>query len=154
MITLIAACSKNRVIGKDNKLIWHIPDDLKRFKKLTGGNPILMGRKTFESIGRALPNRVNIILTRDKTFTAPGCLIYNNLEEVIALYRSNLWVIGGSEIYSQLLSYADCVELTLLDKEFEGDSYFPELPSVWKIDSKEDYSHEGLDYSYITYRKS
>ncbi len=154
MITLIVACSENRVIGKDNKLIWHLPDDLKRFKRLTSGNPILMGRKTFESIGKALPNRTNVILTRNVLFNPPGCLIYNNIEDVVNLYRANLWVIGGSDIYTQMLQYADCVELTLVKKDFEGDSYFPELSDDWKIVAKEDFNGDEFDYSYITYHKS
>lgn len=153
MITLIAACSSNRVIGKDNTLIWRLPEDLKRFKRLTNGNPILMGRKTFESIGKALPNRTNIILTRDTNFKADGCLIYNRLEDVIALYSSNLWVIGGSEIYTQLLPLADCIELTYINKEYDGDSYFPELPSIWKVDAQEDFKGEEFDYSFITYKR-
>lgn len=154
MITIIAACSSNRVIGKDNTLIWRLPEDLKRFKALTNGNPILMGRKTYESIGRALPNRTNIILTRDPNFKAEGCLIYNRLEDVISLYSSNLWVIGGSDIYTQLLPFADCVELTYIDKEFEGDSFFPNLPNVWKIDTKEDFTGSDFNYSFITYRRN
>jgi dihydrofolate reductase len=86
MITLIAACSKNRVIGKDNQLIWKVPGDLKRFKELTTSHPILMGRKTFESIGKPLPNRTNIVITRDKNWKHEGCLVYNNFEDVLSIF--------------------------------------------------------------------
>ena len=124
MITLIAACSSNRVIGKDNTLIWNVPGDLKRFKELTYGNPILMGRKTFDSIGRPLPKRTNIVVTRDNNWSREGVFVYNDINEAISEYKNtNLFVIGGGEIYSSLIDIADKIELTLIDKEFDGDSY-------------------------------
>lgn len=154
MITLIAACSTNRVIGKDNTLIWKVPGDLKRFKELTTGHTILMGRKTFESIGKPLPNRQNVILTKNKDFQVDNCLVYNNLEEVLSLFeKQNLWVIGGGEIYKQLLPYCDRIELTLIHKEFEGDAFFPELNDNWVIENKEDHTCEDFEFSYITYGK-
>lgn len=153
MITLIAACSSNRIIGKDNQLIWNVPGDLKRFKDLTSGHPILMGRKTFESIGRPLPKRTNIIITRDKSYKQDGCYVYNSFDEALPLYETqNLFVIGGGEIYQQLLKHADKIELTLIDKEFEGDTKFPVLDeNIWVIQNKEDCSCEEFDYHYITY---
>ena len=153
MITLIAACSKNRVIGKDNTLIWNIPGDLKRFKELTSGHTILMGRKTFESIGRPLPNRRNVILTRDKEFKAEGCLIYSDLKEVLELFGNDLFIIGGEQIYKQTIGYADYIELTLIHKEFEGDAYFPEIPE-WFTEIKgkrQNLECEEFKWSYITY---
>ncbi len=150
MISIIVACSKNNVIGNDNKLIWHLPNDLKRFKRLTNGNPILMGRKTFESIGRPLPNRINIILTRDKNFKADGCIVYNNIEEALEIFHTNLWVIGGSEIYNQFLPHANSIEMTLIDKEFEGDSYFPELDKSWNIVNAEQHTNDEFSYSFIS----
>lgn len=152
MITLIAACSKNRVIGKDNQLVWHLPDDLKRFKKLTTGKTVLMGRKTFESIGRPLPNRTNIILTSDKNFNAEGCVVYHDLAEALK-HDSEIMVIGGSQIYQQSLPFADKVELTLIESEFEGDVYFPELDSTWQIDRSEINQNENYKWQYITYIK-
>ena len=95
MITLIAACSKNRVIGDKNKLIWHVPGDLKRFKELTSGHTVLMGRKTFESIGKPLPNRRNVILSRDINLNIEGCLVYSNLTEVLELFGNDLFIIVG-----------------------------------------------------------
>jgi dihydrofolate reductase len=152
MITLIAACSKNRVIGKDNQLIWKVPGDLKRFKELTTGHPILMGRKTFESIGRPLPNRTNIVITRDKNWKQEGCLVYNNFEDVLSIFeKENLFVIGGGEIYKMLINLADKIELTLIDKDFEGDAYFPEIDSNWTVEKVESQSCPEFDYSYITY---
>ena len=152
MITIIAACSKNRVIGKDNQLIWNVPGDLKRFKEITTGNPILMGRKTFDSIGKPLPNRRNIVITRDKNWQHEGCLVYDNFQDAISDFKGeNIFVIGGGEIYKMLISLADKIELTLIDKDFEGDTYFPVIDDNWIVEEEE--SHECLDFSYyyITY---
>ena len=153
MITLIAACSKNRVIGKDNKLIWHVPGDLKRFKELTSGHTVLMGRKTFESIGRPLPNRRNIILSRDTNLQIEGCLVYSNLTEVLELFGNDLFIIGGEEIYKQTIGYADFIELTLIQKEFEGDAFFPQIPEYFnEIKSRrQNLECDEFKYSYITY---
>jgi len=154
MITLIAACSTNRVIGKDNQLIWHVPGDLKRFKNLTSGHIVLMGRKTFESIGRPLPNRTNIIISRDTSLKVEGCIIYNDYREVFSIFEKNeIFVIGGGEIYQQLLPYADKIELTLIDKEFEGDTYFPDLNSSWVEENRESLTCPEFDYHYITYKR-
>lgn len=152
MITLIAACSSNRVIGKDNQLIWKVPGDLKRFKELTTGHPILMGRKTFDSIGRPLPNRTNIVITRDKNWKHEGCLVYNNFEDVLSLFeKQNLFVIGGGEIYKKLIGLADKIELTLIKKDFEGDAFFPEIDSNWTVENIENHSCDEFEFSYITY---
>jgi len=152
MITLIAACSKNRVIGCDNKLLWNIPEDLQRFRRLTSGNPIVMGRKTYESIGRPLPNRTNIILSKQKNLRIKDCLIYSNIHEVMSLWQnSNLFVIGGGEIYSMFLPFADKIELTLIDKEYQGDVYFPELDSSWNLDSEISSSHEDINFKFQTF---
>ena len=153
MITLLAACSKNRVIGIDNKLPWHLPEDLKRFKKLTSGKAILMGRKTYESIGsKPLPNRTNIVLTKDKTFSSNGALVYNNLDEALPIF-SDIIIVGGSEIYKQTLSIADVIELTLIDKDFEGDSYFPEINDKFVEEKRESYNNGEFDYHFITYKR-
>jgi len=153
MITLLAACSKNRVIGINNKLPWHLPEDLKRFKKLTSGKEILMGRKTYESIGsKPLPNRTNIVLTKDKTFSSNGALVYNNLDEALPIF-SDIIIVGGSEIYKQTLSIADVIELTLIDKDFEGDSYFPEIDDNFVEEKRESYNNGEFDYHFITYKR-
>ena len=155
MITLITACSKNRVIGKDNELIWHLPEDLKRFKKLTTNKVVVMGRKTYESIGRPLPNRTNIILTRKKDFKPTGCIVYNNINDVLSIFdKSDVWVIGGGQVYKQFLKHANKIELTFLDKEFDGDSFFPILnKDDWEITNLEERSSDDLDFKYITYER-
>jgi dihydrofolate reductase len=154
MITLIAACSKNRVIGKDNTLIWNVPGDLKRFKNLTSGHVVIMGRKTFESIGRPLPNRTNVVISRDTNLKIDGCIIYNDYREVLTIFENQeIFVIGGGEIYQQLLPYVDKIELTLIDKEFEGDTYFPELNTSWVEENRESLTCSEFDYHYITYKR-
>jgi dihydrofolate reductase len=154
MITLIAACSENRVIGKDGTLIWHIPEDLKRFKKLTLGNPIVMGRKTYESIGKRLPGRTNIILSRDKNLRIDGCLVYNKISDILEIFeKNNIFVIGGGEIYKQFLDKADRIELTLIHKNFDGDTYFPEIGNNWQVVESQKSTFEDIDIDYISYQK-
>lgn len=158
-LTLIAAMSKNRIIGNNNELIWHLPADLKRFKSLTNGHHIIMGRKTYESLGRPLPNRTNIIITRQKDFQAPGCLIVHSLEEAIqkSIGDEQPFIVGGAEIYKQALPYANKIELTIVDSEYDGDSSFPEIDAKkWEIVSKENYPSDEKNkhnMSFIQYRK-
>ncbi|MFT4031477.1 MAG: dihydrofolate reductase [Siphonobacter sp.] len=126
MIHLIVAVAENGAIGKDNQLLWHLPDDLKRFKQLTTGHPVIMGRKTYESIGKPLPNRTNIIITRDQNYTAEGCVVVSSVEE--ALYANeDVYIIGGAEIYRQTLPYADNIHLTEVHTSIEGDTFFPKI---------------------------
>lgn len=150
MITLIAACSRNRVIGKDNQLIWHLPEDLKRFKELTTGKTVLMGRKTFESIGRPLPKRTNIIVTSDKNYKAEGCVVYNDLSEALK-HDKDIMVIGGSQIYQQCLDLAHDIQLTIIDQDFEGDAFFPELGSNYQLFSSESHQNEDYKWQYNRY---
>ena len=151
MITIIAACSANHVIGKDNKLIWRVPGDLKRFKDMTSGHTVLMGRKTYESIGKPLPNRRNVVISRNPNLIIEGCFNHTNLDECINLYKNDLYIIGGEDIYKQTLSYADRIELTLIDKNFEGDAFFPKIPDCFKETSRIDMECDEFKYSYITY---
>lgn len=127
MINLIAAVSKNLQIGMHNQMPWHIPEDLKYFKEVTTGHPVIMGRKTFESIGYPLPNRRNIVLTRDHTFTHEDVEVLHSFEEALELCcsLSNSFIIGGGEIYKAFLPYADHLYLTLIDEIIEGDTSFP-----------------------------
>jgi dihydrofolate reductase len=150
MITIIAASSKNGVIGKENTLPWRLPEDLKRFKSLTTGKNVLMGRKTYESIGKPLPNRTNIVVTRDTAFKADGVLVYNSLEQVLPIFR-DIVVIGGGEIYNQFINKADVIELTLIDKEFEGDAFFPTIDKNWKEINRETQKNTEFEYHFITY---
>lgn len=142
IISLIAAMGRNRVIGKDNALPWRLPADMKRFKNLTLGKPIIMGRKTFESIGRPLPGRTNIIITRDKDFHAQGCVILHSLDEAItsADGAEELMVIGGSSVFQQFLPYAKRIYLTIIDEDIEGDVFFPEF------DKNEWHERERIEY--------
>ena len=153
MITLIAAVSKNGVIGIDNKLPWTLPEDLKRFKKLTTGKVVLMGRKTFESIGKPLPNRTNVILSRDPLFRPDGVLVYSNIEEVLPIFY-DIIIIGGENIYKQFIDRADVIELTYIDKEFEGDSYLPKINEKLFFESnRESHKNDEFDYHFITYKR-
>ena len=138
IVSLMVAYSKNRVIGKDIRLLWRLSDDLKNFKRVTSGHHIIMGRKTYESIGRALPNRTNVVITRNKNFQAPGCVVVHSLEAAIDFARDNgetqAIITGGGEIYQQALSIVDKMYITEVDCEIDGDAYFPEIDtSNWKL---------------------
>ncbi len=156
MIKIIVATSKNRVIGDSNKLIWHLPADLKRFKEITTGHPIVMGRKTYESIGRPLPNRRNIIITKDINYNVDGCEVVNSIEEALLLTNNDCFIIGGGEIYKQTLPLASQIYLTLVDEEFDGDTYFPEIDKAWFLSSEEKFQSDEKNphnYSFMTYEK-
>ena len=159
IITLIAAAAKNDALGKDNDLIWHISEDLKRFKRLTTGHAIIMGRKTFESMPKALPNRTNIVLTRNKNYKADGALVTSTVEEALDLAKEDNqpFIIGGAQIYSLFMEYCDRIELTRVHHEFEADVFFPKIDaSKWNISKKEFVSkteNQPYSYSYITYDK-
>jgi dihydrofolate reductase len=165
-ISIIVAKSINNVIGKDNKLIWHLPNDLKYFKTITTGKPVIMGRKNYLSIPekfRPLPNRVNIVLTRQKSFEAPGCILKNSLEDAILFCKENnheeCFIIGGGEVYKQAMDkdLADKLYITEVFEKFEGDTFFPELDlGKWqKISSQHnqtDATHRH-NYSFDVYEK-
>ena len=150
MVNIIACVSKNGVIGRDNDLIWKIPDDLKRFKSLTSGNVIVMGRKTFESIGsKPLPNRTNVVVTRSKI---DGVHCFSSTEEVLNTFKDkNIWVIGGQRIFESFLDVASTLEITEVDYLADGDVYFPNIPEYFKVISSIDGEHNGLKYKFITY---
>lgn len=154
MLSIIVAADRNNVIGKDNALIWHLPNDLRYFKEKTTGHAIIMGRRTFESVGKPLPNRRNIIITRNPGFRAEGCEVATSLEEALALLdpQDENFIVGGEEIYRQALPLTDRVYLTRIDHEFEGDRHFPQLGTEWKlvderdgiVDEKNLYAHSFL----------
>lgn len=156
MIRIIAAISKNRVLGDDNKLIWSLPNDLKRFKKLTTNNVIVMGRKTYESIGKPLPNRRNIVITRDKNYHHENIEVVNSIEEALLLCNNDCFIIGGGQIYKQTLELAHKIHLTFIDEEFEGDTIFPKLGKEWcevsRIDNEINESH-NYKYTFIDYER-
>jgi dihydrofolate reductase len=157
-ITIIAAIGKNRELGKDNDLLWHLPNDLKRFKKVTKGHTVIMGRKTFESLGKALPHRTNIIITRNKNYTAENCTVVNSLAEALQkVTNDNPFILGGAEIYAQSMDIADTLDLTLVDATFEADAFFPEIDTtIWKEVYREDHKTDEqhpYNYSFVTYKK-
>ena len=132
--SILVAVSENGVIGKDNNLVWHLPVDLKFFKEKTSGHHIIMGRKTHESVGRPLPNRVNIVISRSADYKADGCIVVQSLKEAIdtVVDDSEAFICGGAEIYKQALDVADRMYLTRVHNEFEGDTFFPEFDTkVW-----------------------
>ena len=152
MINIIVAASLNNVIGKNNKLLWRQSADLKRFKELTTCKTVVMGRKTFDSIGKPLPNRRNIVITR-QSIEIPGCEMVNSLEDAIKL-DNEIFIIGGGEIYQKSIILADKIFFTLIKTEVEGDTYFPVLGDEWKIESKDDFLKDEknqFDYQFINY---
>ena len=157
MITLVVAVSKNGVIGDDNKLIWHLPEDLKRFKKLTTGNVVVMGRKTHESIGRVLPNRLNVIMSNNIRWHNPlgdGCVVCYSIEEVLEKFKyRDLYIIGGGQIYEKFLPYADYIEMTLIDKEYKGDTLFSMIGNDWVEESRQSNKTEEFDYHFIKIKR-
>lgn len=160
MITIIAAVSENNALGKDNQLLWHLPEDFKRFKNLTSGHSIIMGRKTFESFPKPLPNRTHIIITRQLDYTAPaGCIVVPSLEKAIELCSKNeeAFVIGGGEIYQQALELVNKIDITRVHTTLEADTFFPAIDTTkWELvfeefhpkDEKHDY-----DFTFLTYLK-
>ncbi|MGM7701390.1 dihydrofolate reductase [Pseudalkalibacillus sp. Hm43] len=138
MISLLFAMGKNHVIGKNNDLPWRLPEDLKWFKQVSTGHTVIMGRKTYESIGKPLPNRKNVIVTNDKEYEAEGCIVTHSIEEALQQDGDETIVIGGAKIYEQVLDDADRLYMTYIDEEFEGDTFFPEYDeSEWELTSKE-----------------
>lgn len=153
-LSIIAAMSENRVIGNENKLVWNIPEELKRFRELTSGHPIIMGRKTHESIGRVLPNRTNIIITRDKDYKVEGAIIVHSLEEAIELARAQpgsdeIFVIGGGQIYQQAIPLADRIYLTVVEGNYQGDTFFPDYSGFKNIISRKRVNSPEVNYLLI-----
>lgn len=159
MITIIAAIANNSALGMNNKLIWHLPEDLKRFKRVTNGHHIIMGRKTFESLGKPLPNRTTIIITRDRNYKADNCLIASSLEDALEKAQDDKdpYILGGSEIYNLAMPIADKLDLTLVHHVFEADAFFPEIDtSIWKEISRKDFKADDMnkyDYSFVTFER-
>ena len=157
MISLIAAASRNGVIGNKGKLPWRLPADLKRFKQLTMGHPILMGRKTFESIGKPLPGRTNIVVTRQKGFQCCGTTAAHSLEEALLICEEQpeVFVIGGAEIFRQALPLAGRIHLTRIHRDFEGDTRLFDIdPAAWKETSREEFPAGPLPFSFITLERA
>lgn len=160
VITMIAAAAENNALGKDNDLVWHLPDDFKRFKELTTGHHIIMGRKTFESFPKPLPNRTHVVITRKQNYKKEGAVVVNSLEEALELAKEDRqpYIIGGGEIYSLALPEADRIELTRVHGTFEADAFFPEIDeNNWKLVSStfhpKDERHQYA-FTYLTYERA
>lgn len=156
MISIIVAVAENWVIGGNNQLLWHISEDLKRFKSLTSGHSIIMGRKTFESIGRPLPNRKNIVVSRNANLVIDGCIIVNSLNEALEITEGEdeVFVVGGGELYRQALPLAKKMYLTKVHKTFEGDTTFPSINfNEWNLvlEQKGNPTADGLGYTFLDY---
>jgi len=160
MTTIVVAMGEKNEIGADNQLLWHLPKDLKHFKDLTSGHPIIMGRKTYESIGKALPNRTNIVISRKKNWFEEGILIVGSIKEAVKFAKKideNVFIIGGGNIYEQTMEVADKLEVTLVKAELKADTFFPKIdPKIWKL--TEEVFHEKdeknqYDFSFQTYNK-
>jgi dihydrofolate reductase len=156
-LSIIVATANNDVIGVNNTLPWHLPEDLKRFRALTTGHHIIMGRKTYESLGRLLPNRTTIIVTRNKDYRIEGALIANSLEAAIALCKDDVepFLIGGAELYQHGLKLAAKLYVTKVHAEFTGDAFFPAVDfDHWQLIEKKDHlSQGGLEYSDLIYER-
>lgn len=154
-ITIVVAIAQNHAIGKDNKLLWHLPNDLKHFKTITSGGTVIMGRKTYDSVGKPLPNRRNIIITR-QSITIDGCEVINSLDEALALCKTEqeVFIVGGAEIYKMAMPVTNRIYLTIVHHDFEGDTYFPEIEeNNWKETEREDHQPDEkhkYSYSFIT----
>lgn len=159
IVTIIAAIANNNALGKDNDLIWNLPADLKRFKEMTSGHHIIMGRNTFESIGRPLPNRTTVIITRNRDYIAEGCIVVNSLQEGLKVAKDDAspFIIGGAQIYEQALLIADRLDITEVHHSFEADVFFPQIDlKIWEEVSRTFLEADGknkYDYSFVSYKK-
>jgi dihydrofolate reductase len=158
MLSIVVAYDRNRVIGRDNRLPWHLPNDLAYFKRVTTGKTVVMGRKTFDSIGRPLPNRTNVVLTRSGHFSAAGVQVVHTVDEVLALDSSSegeVCIIGGAELFRAVLPYVRKLYVTFIDEQFEGDTFFPEVNlDEWQLVSEvkgEKDEKNPYDYYFMTY---
>ena len=160
LVSLAAAMDRNRIIGAGNKLPWRLPADMQRFRRLTLGKTVVMGRKTFQSIGRPLPDRNNVVLTRNREFTADGCRIIHSLNQALTQTGevSEVVIIGGAEVYAQALPLAQRLYLTFIDHEFDGDEHFPAFdPQEWTVTRSETFAaddNNAYGYCFVDYRRS
>ena len=157
MTTIIAAIAANNALGKNNDLIWHLPADLIRFRKRTTGHHIIMGRNTYESIGKPLPNRTTVIITRNQQYRAPGCVVVHSMREALAIARNDAqpFIIGGAQIYEEAILFADQLDITEVHAEFEADVFFPKIDeNLWKETKRETFSSDKknhYNYSFVRY---
>lgn len=153
-LCIVAAIDEKRGLGKNNDLLFRIPEDLKRFRQLTAGKPVIMGRKTFESIGRVLPNRTNIIITRDKNYKAAGTIVAHSLEEALRQAqgkpgKDEVFIIGGGQIFAQALPLVDKLYLTLVEGDYGADTFFPDYSEFKKVVHKQTGESSGYKYTFL-----
>ena len=158
MISFIVVHDLNRVIGQNNKMPWHIPNELAYFKEKTMGKAIVMGRSTFESIGRPLPGRLNIVITRNTSYEVEGVTVVHSIEEAIEAannHHEEVMIIGGEQIFKEVLPYADLLYITLIEHEFEGDTFFPSYEQEWEVisTSEQHTTDSGIKYTYMLYKR-
>jgi len=159
-LSIIVAMAKNRTIGVNNTLPWRCPEDLKHFKALTMGHHLIMGRKTFDSIGKSLPGRITVVVSRDHSLKLPGCTVVNSLPAAIAAcaHDAEVFVVGGADIYTQTMDLADTLYITEIQKDVMGDAAFPEFDkSEWQEASRERHlqeTPESLEYHFVEYRRN
>jgi len=157
MIIMIAAVAENNALGKNNELVWHLPNDFKRFKSLTTDHYIIMGRKTFESFPKPLPNRTHIVITRQNDYKPEGCIVVDSIEKALEICpkKEDSYIIGGGEIYKLGLPFTDIIEITRVHHTFDADTFFPEInKKEWQlVESEENFKDEKhlYDYTYETY---
>lgn len=158
-VSIVVAIAENHAIGKDNKLLWHLPKDLKHFKEITTDGTVIMGRKTYDSVGKPLPNRRNIIITRQQIEIA-GCEVVNSLQAALDLCQGleEVFIVGGAEIYKQAMPLTDRIYLTIVHQKFEGDTYFPEIkPDTWRETERADHEADeknAFPFSFITLERA
>ncbi|GHT95517.1 dihydrofolate reductase [Betaproteobacteria bacterium] len=158
MLTLIAAVARNRVIGIDNRLPWHLPEDMRHFREVTRGNPVIMGRKTWESLPdtfRPLPGRVNIVISRQPDYPASGATLATSLPAALELTANNAFIIGGEQLYALALPHADRLLLTEVDMDVAGDAWFPAFSSAeWQeVAREQQLSEKGIAFAFVTYER-
>lgn len=158
MLSIIAIIGKNRELGKDNKLLWNIPPDLERFRRITKDHPVIMGRKTFESIGNPLPYRDNIVITSDRTYGKEGIKVVYTLDEALRVANnssgsSEIFIIGGGSLYAQAIDRADRLYLTVVDVTADADTFFPDYSQFSRVVLQEPHESDGFHYTYLTLEK-
>jgi len=157
MINIIAAIGETRELGNNNMLLWHIPEDLKRFKALTNGHAVIMGRKTYESIGKPLPNRLNIIVSRDTSYIVHNAVVTHSLQDAITYAKKKggeeIFIIGGGQIYAEALPFADKLYLTVVQGTYQADTYFPDYSAFKNVISEDTHLSNGYSYTFLELQK-
>ncbi len=155
LISLIAAMAENRVIGRNNVIPWRLPADMQRFRAITMGHPVIMGRKTYESIGRPLPGRKTVLITRQRNYRAAGCVVVHSLREALAECEgeAEVFICGGGDIYREALPLASRIYLTVIHQQVPGDTLFPEIPCDFAVVERQELAEEAIPYTFLRYER-